>query len=213
MTTQAGNPRVRLRRVPVHAAQSLQDVMRLHGADFIRCAYLTFVQREPDEDGMDHYLGRLLDGAAKIRILADMYRSDEARRKDARLPGLERAIALHRLATLPLLGPTLGLLLRVEGDRIAEVRLRRIEQRLIALGLQLNAGWMPGFEAIADSGAEAALAHGTADTDAGDGVDPGSVLTRRMLIASDDAQTFIDGLRQSLSGSTELKVLAGRHAG
>lgn len=118
---------------PMNPAKDLATLLGYHGVEFVRCAYLTLVKREPDETGMDFYFGRLLEGTSKLQILTEMHRSSEAKEKGAKLPGLERAIFLRTLASRPLIGPVLRPLLRVEGDSVTQVRLRRIEQYLIAL--------------------------------------------------------------------------------
>ena len=119
-------------------AADLTALLQRHDRDFIRCAYLTLVKREPDDSGMAFYSRRLRSGVAKVQILAEMYASDEARGKGAHLPGLDRAMSRLRLARLPLIGRALAWLLDIDGDSVAQVRLRAIEQQLHALQYRLD---------------------------------------------------------------------------
>ena len=189
MTKHNDHAMTRPRQKPVRAAKNLAILLSFHGVDFVRCAYLTLVKREPDETGMDFYVGRLLDGTSKVQILSEMHRSPEAIAKGANLPGLERAIFLRMLATRPLIGPVLGFLLRVEGDSNMQVRLRRIEQQLIALGRA------PETSRVANFAPEL-----------------NALLSRRVVISAQDPSAIVDQFREAVSGTADAQILAPKRS-
>ncbi len=176
--------------MPVKAAGDLAALLAHHGVDFVRCAYLTVVKREPDETGLNFYLGRLLDGESKVQILTEMHRSPEAQGKGVNLPGFERAIFLRMLATRPLIGPVLRFLLRIEGDSALQVRLRRIDQQIFALGREADSGRVATFEP-----------------------ETNALLSRRVVISAEDPKAMLDQFREAVSGTAQAKILAsGRSA-
>jgi glycosyltransferase involved in cell wall biosynthesis len=191
---------------PGQATTRLSDLMKRHDSEFVRCAYLTLVKREPDEAGMAFYLERLRDGAAKVQILSEMDRSAEARSAGVRVPGLDRAIFYRRLVTLPFIGRLIGWLLDIEGNNTAQVRLRSIEQQLHALRKQLGARGQSAYDAAEGAG-DAAME--PAIPGAIGAADPNSVLARSIVLAPADPSSIIGSFRRALYGATELKVLAG----
>ncbi len=113
----------------------LADILARQDREFIEFAYAELLGRPPDPTGSDHYLRRLRGGAAKLRILGEIATSPEGRARRARIPGLRSAVAMHRMASLPLLGPLFGLVLGVEGDSAAERQVRALEQQFhVAIG-------------------------------------------------------------------------------
>lgn len=113
-------------------ASNLSDLMQLDGSEFVECAYLTLLERAPDVAGFREALGRLLDGVAKVQILADLASSYEARKKAVLLPGLAAAIIRHERAKLPFFGWIFGLIAQQEGSSRLAQRVRAVEQRLLA---------------------------------------------------------------------------------
>jgi glycosyltransferase involved in cell wall biosynthesis len=194
---------------PGQAATDLAGLLRCHGGEFVRCAYLTILRREPDKTGMTFYSGRLHDGAAKIQILAEMCKSPESTKVGAHVPGLERAIFYRRLATLPLIGRLMSWVLGIDGDSAAQVRLRSIEQQLHTVRSRLGANRVSAFEARESGGddigepAEPAVI-AAADQD--------SVLARSIVLAPGEPGSIISSFRKALSGAAELKVLSGRQS-
>src|SRR3546814_10851404 len=66
------------RRDPYHRAASLEDLCRFSDANFIRCAFVTILGRQPDPDGEAHYLDGLRRGTSKLGIISDLrVRSEE----------------------------------------------------------------------------------------------------------------------------------------
>jgi hypothetical protein len=111
---------------------TLQQLLRLNGAEFLAGAYIRLLGREPDRSGLSFYLPRLMRGTPKIQILAEIGTSPEAQATGLTLPGLVSARRLHWIAKLPLLGAAVRAWTRVEGNSAADWRLRAVEQALHA---------------------------------------------------------------------------------
>ena len=83
----------------------INDLLRFHGADFVRNAYHAILCREPDEAGMAHYIDALASGRInKVDVLASMHSSPEGQTTRVRLDGLSFPVAVRRLGRLPLIG-------------------------------------------------------------------------------------------------------------
>ncbi|URD60542.1 FkbM family methyltransferase [Sphingomonas sp. KRR8] len=89
---------------PYSRAASLPELLGLHGADFIRCAYVTLLGREADPEGERHYGAALRAGATKLDILWQLRRSPEGRKHDPGIAGLDAELRRARRARLPLVG-------------------------------------------------------------------------------------------------------------
>jgi glycosyltransferase involved in cell wall biosynthesis len=116
--------------LPDSSAPGLDEILGMHGTEFVQCAYRMIVVRNPDPAGTSFYLGRLLDGIPKVQILSEMAGSKEARELAVNPPGLARARFLLRLARLPLIGRFIGRMLGVEGNSRHDIRLRVVEELL-----------------------------------------------------------------------------------
>ena len=98
------------------------DLLRFHGVDFVRNAYRALLLREPDEDGMAHYMDALATGYFnKIDILESLRVSPEGRRNNVRVDGLALPVAVRRVGRIPIVGYLVRLM-------IAIVRLPRLIQ-------------------------------------------------------------------------------------
>jgi hypothetical protein len=66
----------------------LGAVLELEGRQFVEHAYRSVLRREPDPDGLEHYLSVLMERGDKRAILQALASSDEARARglEARLP-------------------------------------------------------------------------------------------------------------------------------
>lgn len=85
--------------IDIPAALSLQELLNFDDESFIHCAYRTLLRRDPDETGLNYYLGRLRGGEKKIQILIDLSASTEGRHVNARVQGLEAAINRYKLTS------------------------------------------------------------------------------------------------------------------
>ena len=108
----------------------LEELLGLHGQDFIRCAYRRLLVREPDGPGLEAYLGFLRGGMPRIQVLFGLASSREGRELGIRPAGFARAFAVYRCSRLPLVGRLVVLLAGVEGWSATETRLRVVEELL-----------------------------------------------------------------------------------
>ena len=83
----------------------INDLLRFHGDDFVRNAYLAILCREPDEAGMAHCMEALASGRFnKIDVLASLHSSPEGQTTRVQLDGLSLPVTVRRLGRLPLIG-------------------------------------------------------------------------------------------------------------
>lgn len=121
-------------------AYSLTELCAHEHTEFVRCAYLTVLGRQPDLDGMEFYLRQLDEGVSKLTILRQLRRSLEAANHDPGIAGFDRSLRRHHRGNLPLVGRAFRLFNRVEIDDAAARehrailrRIGRIEARLLAM--------------------------------------------------------------------------------
>lgn len=83
----------------------VNDLLRFHGAEFVRNAYLALLSREPDQTGTTQHLQNLGSGRFnKIDVLASLHSSPEGRRRGVRLDGLSLRVAVRRFGRIPVIG-------------------------------------------------------------------------------------------------------------
>lgn len=83
----------------------INDLVRFHGADFVRNAYRALLLREPDEVGFAEHLENLESGRFnKIDVLASLRASPEGQQRGVRVEGLSTRAAIRRLGRLPFIG-------------------------------------------------------------------------------------------------------------
>lgn len=128
-TSQPGRPAALL---------SLRELMQLNGTEFLIAAYGRLLQRLPDESGISHYLPRLMDGAPKIQLLAEIAGSGEARALGSHIPGLAAAAFVSKLSRIPVLGIVVAALTGADRNSAMERRLRAIDQTLRVGGAPAN---------------------------------------------------------------------------
>lgn len=153
---------------PVGCALRYSELAKYDDDAFIRAAYLSVLDREPDKDGMTCYLSMLQDGASKAEILGRLRKSPEGRKRGAKIKGLAVPYAMDAVSRWPVIGLlvrlTTALCHLAEGERDerrkqAELRrwianadartemtcrvsreaLQRLEQALNAAGERLSA--------------------------------------------------------------------------
>jgi hypothetical protein len=91
-------------RNPYLRAGSLPELLSWDGLDFVRCAYVTILGRQPDAHGQRHYAEKLGSGRSKMHILWQLRRSEEGERHDPGIAGLDRALRASARGRLPLIG-------------------------------------------------------------------------------------------------------------
>ena len=114
-------------------APSLKALLQLHDSQFVECAYLTLLRRQPDAEGLNYYLGRIRGGVSKIQILGQLLNSPEARVNGFKLPGLIQAVKREKLSRLPFFGALVKQFIVVDGHWEFEMRIRSIEQQIFLL--------------------------------------------------------------------------------
>jgi hypothetical protein len=118
---------------PMDAADNLKALLQYQDRQFVECAYLTLLKREPDPQGLSFYLERLRGGEAKLQILSELYSSAEAREAGADLPWLHGAMRRQRLTRLPVVGVVLKSFINRESKSELASRLRVLEQKVFLL--------------------------------------------------------------------------------
>lgn len=89
---------------PYLRANSLNELLDWHDVNFIRCAYVTVLGRQPDRNGERNYLDELRAGRSRLDILRQLRRSAEGRKFDPGIAGLDRALRRAAWGRLPVLG-------------------------------------------------------------------------------------------------------------
>jgi O-antigen biosynthesis protein len=87
------------------AARTLNELLSYHDEHFIRSAFQTVLNREPDDEGMRFYLACVRSGVGKMEILSQLYASSEGRERQRKLEVLNEAIDAHQGLKARLLGP------------------------------------------------------------------------------------------------------------
>lgn len=121
------------RRNPFHRANSLAELLCFNDLDFVRCAYVTVLGRQPDLPGQEHYVEQIRAGFSKYDVLGRLRMSPEAKHHDPGIAGFDRALKRAAWERRPLLG-ALSRLLRADADGQS-----RTDKMLRALG---NAVWV-----------------------------------------------------------------------
>lgn len=91
-------------RSPFHRASSLTDLLSWDDLDFVRCAYVTILGRQPDLPGQAQYVQQIRAGHSKLDMLWRLRRSPEAKQHDPGIAGLDRALRRAAWQRRPLLG-------------------------------------------------------------------------------------------------------------
>ena len=150
-------------RNPYLRADFLAELLSWHDIDFVRCAYVTVLGRQPDPDGEAYYVNRIRRGVSKLHVLRQLRTAPEAASHDPGIAGFDRALKEYRLAQLPIIGwlfrGTVGA--QIEGG--VHNRLRSIEN---SLGVTLEAcrqladehAELKGLVAATQSGVSTAIA-------------------------------------------------------
>lgn len=118
---------------PYHRANSLAELLAWRDADFVRCAYVTILGRQPDPDGEAYYTRRLRSGHSKLGLLAQLRRSPEGPKHDPGISGLDRALRRARWEHNRFVGGLVRIFTQGEGDGAEWQQRRRIEDQLTVL--------------------------------------------------------------------------------
>lgn len=91
-------------RNPYLRANSLTELLAWNDLDFVRCAYVTVLGRQPDLAGEQYYAARLRSGCPKMEILRQLRRSPEGPEHDPGIAGFDRALKRASLQQAPIIG-------------------------------------------------------------------------------------------------------------
>jgi hypothetical protein len=83
-------------RNPYLRANSLPELLAWDDIDFVRCAYVTVLGRQPDPDGEAYYSRRIREGRSKLQVLWQLRTSNEGPRHDPGIAGFDRALKKAR---------------------------------------------------------------------------------------------------------------------
>jgi hypothetical protein len=113
------------RQPTTDVAYTLDELLACYDQHFVRRAYQTLLNREPDSEGLGYYLGRLRMGFSKLWILAQIRSSQESKASAPNLPWLDEAITRYRKGKYPLIGWIFRLGRDSEDDHPVESKLER----------------------------------------------------------------------------------------
>lgn len=118
------------RRNPYLRADSISELCSFADINFVRCAFVTMLGRQPDEQGEIFYLLKLRSGISKLSIIFDLRNSAEGKSHDPGIAGLDRILRKHHNANRPIIGWLIRLLAGREGNGVVERKLRILENSL-----------------------------------------------------------------------------------
>lgn len=137
-------------RDPNTRADSLADLCAFADLDFVHCAFVTLLGRQPDPLGEAYYLTRLRAGVSKLSILRHIRMSEEGRNCDPGIGGFDRAMRRHRNANLPVIGRFVRWLTGGEGETALERRLRVIENQQRVEAISANSRFLHSNRQLQD---------------------------------------------------------------
>lgn len=111
---------------PYLRADSLAEILSWHDVDFVRCAFVTILGRQPEPEGEAFYVDRIRNGHSKMEVLWQLRRSSEGRRHDPGIAGLDRALKRAALGRISLLGYLIRPFTHTEADDRASRRWRSL---------------------------------------------------------------------------------------
>jgi hypothetical protein len=123
-------------RNPYLRANSLAELLAWDDVDFVRCAYVTVLGRQPDRMGEAHFTNRIRMGDSKYAILWQLRRSDEALSHDPGIAGFDRALKREARRRNRLFGWLVRLALPGEGTSRQDRRFRQLRNMLAIIGDQ-----------------------------------------------------------------------------
>jgi lipopolysaccharide biosynthesis protein/ubiquinone/menaquinone biosynthesis C-methylase UbiE len=88
----------------IPTVKTIDELFQYNDVDFITCAYLTFLGRFPDAQGLSYYLSRMKNGDSKIEIAYMLYRSKESKNFSKNINGMKLVIARNLLQKIPGIG-------------------------------------------------------------------------------------------------------------
>jgi FkbM family methyltransferase len=118
---------------PYLRANSLVELLAWDDVDFVRCAYVTILGRQPDAEGEAYYTDRIRRGHSKMEVLWQLRRSPEGREHDPGIAGLDRELRRARRARMRLIGGAFRFFNQEEGDGARDRRARATANEIAML--------------------------------------------------------------------------------
>jgi hypothetical protein len=124
---------------PYLRATSLRELLSWDDVDFVRCAYVTVLGRQPDPEGEAYYTDRIRRGHSKMEVLWQLRRSPEGPSHDPGIAGLDRALKRAAWARKPVVGWVLAMVGVGEGEAPSWQRHRVLSNELVRLRKEIFA--------------------------------------------------------------------------
>jgi hypothetical protein len=125
-------------RNPYLRANSLPELLAWDDADFVRCAYVTVLGRQPDPMGEAHFTNRIRMGDSKHTILWQLRQSEEARYHDPGIAGFDRALKREALRRNRVYGWVVRAALPGEGTSRQDRGFRQLRNMLAVISAQIS---------------------------------------------------------------------------
>jgi len=88
---------------------TLPELLAASDETFVSTAYRAVLRREPEQEGIDHYLGMLRSGRlSKVEILAELRWSHEGKARSVHVDGLLAPYLLQKWRRKPVIGPVIS---------------------------------------------------------------------------------------------------------
>jgi hypothetical protein len=123
-------------RNPYLRANSLPELLAWEDVDFVRCAYVTVLGRQPDPMGEAHFTNRIRIGDSKYAVLWHLRRSGEAHNHDPGIAGFDRALKREALRRNRLFGWIIRAAVPGEGTSKQDRRFRQLRNMLAVISVQ-----------------------------------------------------------------------------
>lgn len=116
----------------------LDELLTLQDEAFVHRAYDTLLRRQPDGEGLKHYVARLRAGVSKAAVLYEIRYSKEGRIFPEGMPRLDAFLRGNKIRRIPIIGRFAEVFAKIEGDSEAEQRLRVLENQIYLLGEEFS---------------------------------------------------------------------------
>jgi hypothetical protein len=117
-------------RNPFLRANSLPELLTWDDVEFVRCAYVTVLGRQPDAEGEAHYTSYIRNGHSKLKLLWDLRTSAEGSNHDPGIVGFDRTLRRAAWGRALLIGRLIRLWTGTEGNTWTERRHRALLNEL-----------------------------------------------------------------------------------
>jgi hypothetical protein len=135
-------------RNPYLRANSLDELLAWSDADFVRCAYVTILGRQPEAHGEAFYTRRIRQGHSKLEVLWQLRRSPEGRAHDPGIAQLDRTLKRAAWGRRPLIGAIVRAVIGGEAnDRLAKVH-RSLLNEMSLLGRKVAGNVPSDYRAV-----------------------------------------------------------------